>query len=116
MRTPTEFEPIALWMGWEKDESGNLWVKEKTVARLVCKTSLTNSEAVEALDRLVEKGYAYSLHSHSDSTKSVQVGKFRAVTGGEETHVPKLLFNTEAYTTIHEAVEQALLQIAAEEG
>ncbi|CAK0755033.1 hypothetical protein CCP3SC15_2010005 [Gammaproteobacteria bacterium] len=64
MRTPKEFESIALWMGWLPCEwrrgipvrwiagAGNLRSSIK-------KTSLTPAECYEALGRMVEKGYEY---------------------------------------------------------
>lgn len=108
MKTPAEFEPIALWMGWEKDESGNLWVKEKTVARLVCKTSLTDAEAVSALNRLVEKGQ-HPLIAHAKDGWSIIINRHEQ----KRERKAGAIFGQ---STISAAVEEALLRLIAAEG
>lgn len=62
MKTPAEFEPIAVWMGWRKRKFDvcSWWEDGKGIdlGAIETKTSLTDAEAVEALKRLVEKGYS----------------------------------------------------------
>lgn len=106
METPAEFEPIALWMGWEKDIDGVWWVSSGKCIELVpFKTSLTDAEVVEALNRLVEKGYVYNLNSDSAKQHRLLITKADAPVwiGGKT-------------PTISAAVEEALLRLIAAKG
>ncbi|QXE85992.1 hypothetical protein KP003_16755 [Geomonas nitrogeniifigens] len=100
MNTPQEFEPLAFWMGWEKNEDGELWLKPEGIAHPVYKPFFSKAECIEALNRLVEKGYGYTLDNQVD-----------------EPHKHRLQIYTPVrhwsgwQPTINQAVEQALLRL-----
>lgn len=118
MKTPAEFEPLGLWIGWHLSAreghatrewtqgywwtDGNCWIAAKED-----KTSLTDAEAVEALNRLVEKGYSYGVlggpglgHSAAVFTADARIQ----------------LAGTMHQPTIPAAVEEALLRLIDAEG
>lgn len=116
MRTPQEFEKIALWMGWKKIEPfGKSEVWKRPNGEITClvgdKTSLTDAEAVEALDRLVEKGIIWNLDNAPkedlDCTdEGIELALYTSASG---------MICGGYQPTIHEAVEAALLQLIAAE-
>lgn len=117
MNTPQEFEPLGYWMGWSKNKMSNdpllgeSWVGPfvrgqwlATHGEVADKTSLTDSECVDALNRLVEKGYRPKLERDGDEWW-VCVNRFDSRDGSASA------------PTFNQAVEQALLKlIAAERG
>lgn len=71
--TPEEFEPLAVWMGWEKKkmhpEHNDMvgWYDAHFHGEVANKTSLTPAECYGALERLVEKGYCPEMYYSVDS-------------------------------------------------
>jgi hypothetical protein len=111
--TTTEFEKIALWMGWRKGLNPDFWVSfdgAQSHGVVHLKTSLTDAEAVEALNRLAEKGYLISL-SGCNGAFSIAVAQHRRAS-----MVTKIVDGETYYPTIAAAVEQAILQMIAAEG
>lgn len=108
MRTLANFEKIAAWMGWEK-EMGHWYAPGPTDSRgrVADKTSLTDAEAVEALNRLVEKGYEYSVGTRfKPSGVGVLLGHFLSPGASQ------VCVDTGAFPPIAAAVEAAILQLA----
>lgn len=116
--TPQEFEPVGYWMGWSKDKMSNdpllgeSWVGPfvrgqwlATHGEVADKTSLTSSECIEALNRLVEKGYVVALdHKGTHWWMFVRA-------------MPSECMYEATAPTINQAVEQAILKlIEAERG
>lgn len=96
MNTPQEFEPLAEWM-WGDDY-------------VLGKTSLTDAECIEALNRLVEKGYGYALAGTVDGHG---VGVFMPQAGKPMLQIA----GSSGCPTINQAVEQAIAAlIKAERG
>lgn len=110
MRTPSEFEPLGYWMGWEKLTVNGVgyWTNCDGVViyEVSEKTSLTDAEAVEALRRLVEKGYYWDLHFKGCYFLEVYIPS-----GGCRIHMGR-----GKAPTISAAVEEALLKMIAAEG
>lgn len=103
---PQEFEPLAIWMGWRKGKgyANGYWFNTKgaVAGPVAAKTSLTDAEAVEALNRLVEKGYeAHLVYAYGS-------GWYLRILRDISTVV-----YLQPLSTIHEAVEAALIQLIA---
>ena len=116
MRTPEEFEPLGLWMGWRKIKRRirpfcieEFWCSTsggEDIKAVAFKTSFTDAEAIEALERLVEKGYFPRLEFMDDSmfwSLIVSLSGYARVASATK-------------PTIHEAVEEAILRLIAAEG
>lgn len=126
--TTEEFEPIGYFMGWikqpsELDECWSFWLDTSSGERrsrgyVADKTSLTPAECYEALNRLVEKGYFYELYAATEDRHGLDVSRdeWRDHNNFPDMHEDPSTAKGLA-PTIHEAIEQALLQlIAAERG
>lgn len=114
MKTPEEFEKIALWMGWKKIEPfGKSEVWKRPNGEITClvgdKTSLTPAECYEALNRLVEKGYDYLLESSRYKGAARHCAVIYDSEGNE-------VCASKWQSTIAAAIEAALLQLIAAEG
>lgn len=111
MKTPAEFEPIALWMGWRKRKLHvcSWWEDGKGIdlGAIETKTSLTDAEAVEAMRRLLEGECNYSLHGHKGGGRYL-LEIFSAKRLGA--------YRSGLQPTISTAVEEALLKLIAAEG
>lgn len=115
--TTEEFEPIGYFMGWHLSAreghatrewtQGYWWTDgSRWIAAKEDKPSLTPAECYEALNRLVEKGYCPEMYYSVDSE------------GFAAWHFTENPCDRALYyigRTLTEAVERALLQIAAKE-
>lgn len=120
MKTPAEFEPIALWMGWEKYKRQirpfcveEYWRKPtgEDVGPVAFKTSLTDAEAVEALNRLTDETrspfYEARLISNCGSGWYLRI---------VDPVTQKTVVYEQPQPTTSAAVEEALLGLIAAEG
>lgn len=117
MKTPAEFEPIAVWMGWRKlgDHHGEYWAEEIKPGfwdwcKGVEETSLTDAEAVEALRKLSKEDHRkYILEGHPDTDEHhCSIADLDAD--------PFVFYDSGWQPTISAAVEEALLKLIAAEG
>lgn len=109
MNTPQEFEPLAVWMGWELTKLGTYsgapvgrWNDSKGGYKGdIAKTSLTDAECMEAKRRLAAKRYQYMETYIGDGEYYFTVRPF---------HMTAPIYSAVA-PTINQAVEQAILKL-----
>lgn len=116
MKTPAEFEPIAVWMGWRKYfGTYGLWVSQDGLIShgdSAYKTSLTDAEAVEALIKVSQsQDLKYILEGQTSALGNLHnCSILNLKTDMEQCH------NSGWKPTISAAVEGALLKLIAAEG
>lgn len=117
MNTPQEFEPLGYWMGWAKNrqftDCGD-WVDQNRFIRgyVNSKTSLTDSECMEAIKKLAATGYWPQLVYDDDGHWQL------ALSGGADISGECITVFCEQdmwFDTINAAIEAALSKLTAAE-
>lgn len=108
--TPQEFEPLAVWMGWgkEKDDCPRWYTNTGYKGWCSEKTSLTDAECMEALNRLVEKGH-HPLIAHAKDGWSIILNCHRQ----KRERKAGAIYGQ---PTINKAIEAAILALLKAEG